>query len=248
MVLKGGLVVELRLARVGTTKDIDLNAKGTPEAILERLQDAGRLDLDDFLRYEVSVDTKHPEIECEGMVYQGHRFQARAMLAGKVYGNPFGIDVAFGDPMFGAAEQIQGSDFLGFAGIEPVEYTVYPLETHIAEQLHAYTMPRDRINSRVKDLPDMALLGSVRAIRASYLRSAIEGTFSHRNTHDIPLAIPDPPAIWKPVYQEMQESDGLPWNDIDDLVEAVRAFIEPVLMKEQGMWNPESWRWESEAD
>jgi len=248
MVLKGGLVVELRLTQARTTKDIDLNAKGDPKAILERLQNAGRLDLDDFLRYEVSVDTKHPDIEGEGMIYQGHRFQARAMLAGKVYGNQFGIDVAFGDPMFGAAEQIQGSNFLSFAGIAPVEYAVYPLETHIAEKLHAYTMPRDRVNSRVKDLPDMALLASVRAIRASDLRSAIERTFSHRKTHGIPLAIPDPPTIWKPVYQEMQESDGLPWKDIDELVKAVRAFIEPVLMKEQGMWNSESWHWKSETD
>lgn len=244
MILKGGLVVELRLARARTTKDIDLNAQGDPTATLEKLQEAGRLDKDDFLRYEVTADRKHPDIEGEGMIYQGHRFQARAMLAGKLYGDPFGIDVAFGDPMFGEQEKVRGSDFLSFAGINPIDYAVYPLETHIAEKLHAYTMPRIRPNSRVKDLPDLALLGKVRSIDSSDLYAAIQKTFTHRKTHDIPGAIPDPPDIWEPVYARLQASDGLPWTDLDELVAAVRSFLEPVLLKEVGKWNPGAWQWE----
>ena len=37
----------------------------------------------------------------KGMQYEGVRFQAVCRLAGKLYGNPFGIDVAFGDPIAG---------------------------------------------------------------------------------------------------------------------------------------------------
>ena len=246
IVLKGGLVVELRLQRARTTKDIDLKVQGDSETMLDRLQEAGRLQLEDFLQYEIMVDKNHPDIEGEGMIYQGHRFQAKAMLAGKLYGDPFGIDVAFGEPIFGSLDKVQGSTFLKFAGIEPTEYTIYPLETHIAEKLHAYTMPRTHQNSRVKDLPDLALLGSVRPIKSSDLYEAIQQTFFHRKTHDIPGALPDPPAIWEPVYKRMQQNDGLPWTDLHVLTIAVRDFLDPVLLKESGLWNPTEWCWETD--
>jgi Nucleotidyl transferase AbiEii toxin, Type IV TA system len=42
--LKGGLVLELRLERARTTKDIDLRVTGSPENILAQLQEAGRLE------------------------------------------------------------------------------------------------------------------------------------------------------------------------------------------------------------
>jgi hypothetical protein len=32
------------------------------------------------------------------MQYEGLRFRAERRLAGKVYGQPFGVDVALGDP------------------------------------------------------------------------------------------------------------------------------------------------------
>lgn len=50
--LKGGLVLELRLERVRTTKDVDLRCVGTPERMLEELQAAGRLQLGDFMAGE----------------------------------------------------------------------------------------------------------------------------------------------------------------------------------------------------
>src|ERR1700676_4578317 len=42
ILLKGGLVLELRLERARTTKDIDLRLVGSPETVLARLQEAGR--------------------------------------------------------------------------------------------------------------------------------------------------------------------------------------------------------------
>jgi len=76
----------------------------------------------------------------------------------RVYGRPFGVDVAFGDPIHGEPEVIVAEDVLAFAGVAPPTLRVCPVETHIAEKLHAYTMPRARPNSRVKDLPDVALV------------------------------------------------------------------------------------------
>ncbi len=243
MVLKGGLVVELRLARARTTKDIDLQLDDAPHDVLARLQEVGRLDLGDFLRFEVQDDPRHPEIEAEGMLYQGRRYRARAMLAGKIYGSSFGVDVVFAEPMTGHVEEIGGSKLLEFAGVSPSTFRIYPLETHIAEKLHAYTMPRKRPNSRVKDLPDMALLATVRALDAAELRSAYEHTFQARGTHSIPRALPHPPVEWGPVYERMVMTDDLAWRTLDELFSAVATFLDPLLAGSEGRWDPERWCW-----
>ena len=54
--LKGGLVLELRLERARTTKDVDLRIMGAPEDVLPKLQEAGRRDLGDFMLFEVGPD------------------------------------------------------------------------------------------------------------------------------------------------------------------------------------------------
>jgi predicted nucleotidyltransferase component of viral defense system len=151
MTLKGGLVLELRLERARTTKDVDLRMTGSSENLLEKLQQAGRLDLRDFMIFQIRRDEDQPELRNDGMQYDGLRFRAECRLAGKPYGHPFGVDVAFGDPMLGEPEAQVAEDLLGFAGIAPPTLRLYPIETHVAEKLHAYTMPRARPNTRVKD-------------------------------------------------------------------------------------------------
>lgn len=91
--LKGGLVLERRLERARTTKDIDLRLVGSPDDVLAKLQEAGRKNLGDFMAFEVGPDNDHPEIQNDGMQYDGLRFRAECKLAGKVYGQPFGVDV-----------------------------------------------------------------------------------------------------------------------------------------------------------
>ena len=243
VILKGAIVLELRLERARTTKDLDLRMLGDPDDVLATLQEAGRLDLGDFLRFEVQEDRRHPEIDAEGMVYQGRRYRARGLLAAKIYGSSFGVDVAFAEPMAGEVEEVEGSRFLAFAGVEPAIFRIYPLDAHIAEKLHAYTMPRLRPNSGVKDLPDIALLGTARVLDASCLRMAIERTFTHRGTHAVPFAVPHPPASWAPVYERMARTDRLSWPSLDELRKAVAAFLDPVLSGGEGQWDPGTWRW-----
>src|SRR5258708_19173346 len=76
VLLKGGLVLELRLERARTTKDVDLRLTGSPDTVLVRLQEAGRRNLHDFMVFEVSRDAEHPEIQNDGMQYEGLRFRA----------------------------------------------------------------------------------------------------------------------------------------------------------------------------
>lgn len=72
---------------------------GSPDSVLPKLQQAGRLDLGDFMAFEVVADGEHPAMLNEALHYDGLRFRAECKLAGKIYGQPFGVDVAFGDPI-----------------------------------------------------------------------------------------------------------------------------------------------------
>ena len=88
----------------------------------------------------------------------------------------------------------------------------YPIETHIAEKLHAYTRPPTRAgreNSQVRDLPDLALLASTRAIEAVGLRSALATTFAFRATHAVAGSVPSPPPSWSVPYGVIAEERRL---------------------------------------
>lgn len=242
-VLKGGMVMELRLERARATKDVDLRLNVRANEILDRLQAAGRSDLLDFLSFEVRSDAAHPVIEADGLLYEGQRFRAEARLAGRVYGSAFGVDIAIAEPLVGHPQEIEGSDVLAFVGVPRPRFAAYPVSTHIAEKLHAYTLPRPRPNSRVKDLPDIALLAGSAAIDATELVAAIEATFANRGTHPVPATFYDPPGGWAPVYSRMASEEGLDWADLAQLVGAVRSFLDPVLAGRPGVWNPAEWAW-----
>jgi hypothetical protein len=242
-VLKGGVALELRLTTARATKDIDLRLTGRPDEALARLTVAGRRDAGDFLSYRVVPDPHHPELEADGMQYEGFRFRCEAELGGQRYADPFGVDVAFAEPIHGEPEPVTGRDVLSFAGIEAPEFLVYPAATHLAEKLHAYTLPRPRPNSRVKDLPDLALLGTLQPFEAVTLRSAIERTFGHRATHALPTAVPKPPLEWAERYPYLARENRLPWATLDALVSAVESFLNPVLAGLTGRWDPQGWRW-----
>ena len=243
VILKGGIVVEHRVERARTTKDIDLRLVGPSADVPERLKRAAALDLADFMLFSVAPDAEHPQITNEGMIYEGQRYRVDCKLAGKPYGQPFGLDVAFADPIFGEPDIVIASDLLGFAGIAPPELRLYPLETHIAEKLHAYTLPRTRPNSRVKDLPDIALLASVRQVEAKLLRAALEQTFGSRKLQPLPPALPAPPPAWAAPYARIVAEDELPWPNLAALTRAVEAFLDPVLGGVPGTWSPEAWAW-----
>jgi hypothetical protein len=245
VILKGGLVLELRLERARTTKDIDLRMIGSADGVLDQLQEAGQLDLGDFMRFEVRVDPKHPDIRNEGMPYDGFRFRAECGLAGAIYGRPFGVDVAFGDPIVGKPDWGHGEDLLAFAGIAPPRLRLYPIVSHIAEKLHALTLPRQRPNSRVRDLPDLALLATASSVEGAELRLALKKTFDFRQTHPLPQTVPPPPPFWDTPYAKMAEADGLAWPSLQMVFEAVTAFLDPVLGSATiGTWNPTAWRWD----
>jgi hypothetical protein len=241
LVLKGGLVLDLRVARARATRDVDLRAVGEVEDIMATLQRAGQLDLGDYIRFTVEPDREHPTIEGDGVVYGGRRFRVRSSLAGRAYAAPFGVDIVIGGPVTGDVEVVAGRPFLAFADIVPAQVRLVPIEQHIAEKLHAMTMPRTSENSRVRDLPDLLMLGSIRPLAAELVRLAIRSTFEFRATHPVPGRVPAPPATWANKYSAMAAEIELSWPSLDAAGLAVGAFLDPVLAGGSGTWNPTAW-------
>ena len=246
IIVKGGLALELRLERARTTRDIDLAVFGKIDELLERLQAAGQLDLHDFMSFEVATDG---DIDGDGVIYGGHHFKVHGKLGGQTYLH-FPIDVMFGGVMLGEASPIQFRDDLSFMGIAPPTVKLLPVQTHIAEKLHAYTIPRPTTNFRVRDLPDLALLATlVDGPSLLVIKEALALTFKARGTHSVPSAFPSPPASWEREYAALAEENDLPWRSLGEAYAAAKRFIEPVLTETtDASWNPTAWQWDAKRE
>jgi predicted nucleotidyltransferase component of viral defense system len=242
-VLKGGVALELLLAHARMTRDVDLAFYGSPEGLQFELLRAGQMDLGDFMTFEISPHSTSPTIEGLGVVYDGFRFQAEARLAGKIYGDRFGVDIAFGDRMAIAPSKFVAGDIFAFADLPPLSLQVYAREVHLAEKLHAYTLPRPTVNSRIKDLPDMVVLAASVVFHSDELRRAIAETFQHRASHPIPDVLPPPPERWANGYARMARENSLPWLTLDDVFQKASTFLNPILAGITGTWNPDTWSW-----
>ncbi|MCK8499031.1 nucleotidyl transferase AbiEii/AbiGii toxin family protein [Myxococcus fulvus] len=244
LIIKGGVALELRLARARTTKDVDVRLAGATPGLLEQLREAGRYDLGDRLRFEINPRAEgEATIEGDGIIYEGLRFKVEALLAGRTYGTVFPLDVALGDVLTGEVEDREGVDLFSFVGAPRSRVRIYPRETHVAEKLHAYTLPRSSPNSRVKDLVDIALLAEGESFEAKLLHRALSTTFDFRKSHPLPEVLPSPPGQWVKPYRTMAEDHGFHWANIDAVFEVARAFLEPVLRGEQGAWPKGSRSW-----
>ena len=103
------------------------------------------------------------------------------------------------------SDELAAPDLLDFAGIEPAHVLAAPLEQHLAEKLHAYTLryADDRPSSRPKDLIDKVLIADLASFEATRLREVINRLFAARATHSAPQEVPPPPADWSRPYRTL---------------------------------------------
>ena len=118
-------------------------------------------------------------------------------------------------------------DWLGFAGIESSRVLMIAREQQFAEKIHAYTLPRNAANSRVKDLVDLALLIGSGQLDKRRILEALRLTFERRKTHDLASLVP-PPADWQIPFQALAEECGLP-TDVTAAFARAQEFVEEVL-------------------
>jgi predicted nucleotidyltransferase component of viral defense system len=245
-VLKGALALDFRLGGASRpTKDIDLGRDDDEEAAIEDIAAAQRLRLDDFFTFMATRTDAFDEVD----EFQAIRFRVRAELAERVF-EQFVVDIGFTQGTL-KPDRVRTSDFLSFAGIEPLELPAIPLAQHLAEKVHAYTRsygPAARPSTRPKDLIDILLIADSQMLDATALREALRDTFEARAHQALPRSLPAPPPEWAPAYGRLAEEVGLE-PDLAAAFDRAAAFLDPVLSGEtHGNWDPAVSTWAASDD
>jgi hypothetical protein len=232
-VLKGGYALELVFDKARATIDIDLTLPGlgatdgeTNDIIREMLQQAAGTSLDDWFEFTVAA----PIMDLDAAPYGGARFPVEARMDARIFAR-FHLDVGVGDVVLQPVDLVECRDWLAFAGIARPSVRIIPREQQFAEKLHAYTLPRNTPNSRVKDLVDLALLVRAGELKSSIVNAAIDATFGRRATHAVPGHLNPPPAEWLNQFAELSES-CLAGASMGDAFEMVRSFCEHLAESE----------------
>lgn len=231
--LKGGYALELHFDTSRTTKDIDLVLKNhnivrrndTPiweiDFIKESLNAYLNKELNDFFTFVLTGEEK----SLDNTPYGGKRYSIESRIAGKRYVS-FHIDISVNDvskrPYF---ETIDGKDWIGFAGIPPVKCNILAAEEIFAEKFHAYTLPRDKENTRVRDIMDMYLLIDSKRIEPNRLIECMNNVFRRRKTHEIPENFPQPPISWEKRCNEIAKNCGINKN-IEEVFNFIKEYLE----------------------
>jgi hypothetical protein len=231
--LKGGYAMELRSKVSRSTVDIDLTLQRVPAGatessdtnrlVREMLQSAAGNPLGDWFEYTVGL----PIMDLIAAPYGGARYPVEARMDARIFAR-FHVDVGIGDVVMQPLETAACRDWLGFAGIQRPQVRMIPREQQFAEKIHAYTLPRNASNSRVKDLVDLALLIGSGGLDTQRILEALRLTFERRGTHDLPAGLAQPPVDWQTPFRALAEECGLP-TDIAVVFAGLQEYLEEVL-------------------
>ncbi|MFH1724043.1 MAG: nucleotidyl transferase AbiEii/AbiGii toxin family protein [Elusimicrobiota bacterium] len=228
-VLKGGYAMELRIKQARATRDIDLGMKRAPDSraseeiddvLRDRIQDVVERDPGDYFTFAIGKS----RMGLEAAPHGGSRYPVEAGMDGRPFVK-FHLDVAIGDPVIGPVQATKGRDWLGFAGIPAGSFPTLQAEQHLAEKIHAYTVPRQTPNSRVRDLLDMVLLVRTGKLSIPKVTAALHAVFDRRKTHPVPTALEPPPRDWSEPYRDLARSCGIE-EDIGTAFQEVLRFWE----------------------
>jgi hypothetical protein len=228
-VLKGGYALELRFKDARSTVDIDLTLERVTDTagdqnqiIREMLQSAADVALGDWFEFTVGPAS----MDLTAAPYGGARYPVEARMDERTFAR-FHVDAGVGDVVLGPPETTVCRDWLGFAGIEASRVRMIAREQQLAEKIHAYSLPRNAVNSGVKDLVDLALLIGSGELDKRRILEALRLTFERRGTHDLARLVP-PPADWQIPFQALAEECGI-LTDIAGVFARVQKFVEEVL-------------------
>lgn len=167
----------------------------------------------------------------ERETYAGLRIKCRVRLGSALI--PLQVDIGSGDSVFPPAERISYPTLLD---LPAPRILAYPKEATIAEKPHVI-VDRGLFNSRLKDYFDLWRLAQTHAFNGETLGTAIQATFSRRNT-----PVPDGPleglssefiddSTRQTQWNGFQRRVGLAPQPLAEVVLALRTFIEPLLSR-----------------
>lgn len=252
-VLKGGLL----LAAYGggdlsrPTEDIDFNGLGEGGSVeelramlVEVLSEPSPAD--DGVEFDLSSMTVAKDRT--GIVPGGKIVMAARVGSARVN---LRIDVGFGNPVTPGVKVIEFPSLL--SNVAPTPSTgAYPLETVIAEKVHAMAQ-FGVMNTRVKDYYDILLLSRSHAFEKDLLADAITNTFAHQRR----AVDPEMPGLgrgfveasasaWKKFTAKLRSDVPA---DLGEAVEEISAFLVPALesarsgVRDGSYWEPgEGWQ------
>ena len=235
-IVKGGYGLEVRYGmNARTTKDIDLSlpelsletmpVKGTIQKLWEDIQDAAARDVSDHFVIHIGA----PRQEFDAPPGGGARFPVEVLLDRRTFAK-FHLDVGVGDVVLGSPEWAKGEEFFAFAGISSARFRILPIAQQFAEKVHSYTLPRKGgFNSRVKDLVDLVLILDKDAPAPESVRPAIQATFDHRGTHDIPVTIPAAPPTWTSSFTAMAKQVNISETTVEGAIARVNEYWKGVF-------------------
>lgn len=239
-VVKGGYANQLRRpddARF--TEDLDLKIDAAIDTAPELLAAGFAVDVGDDFSYEVAASPS----PLEGPPGGGLRFVVVTRLAGTELVR-FKVDVSAADVVVGEFESYFSDPVLERLGFRRSRFPVYPINQHVAEKLHALTLPRDVENTRARDLVDLAWFMRHFTFRSEGLAIACIATFERRATHSWPPVIAVPPESWARPYAAWKAELDLADPTPAAAAASIRRLLEPVYFGVAGMqWDPAHQAW-----
>ena len=184
LVFKGGYVGVRVYNSPRYTTDLDAVVRGLPrDEAIERIKDAMAIDRGDgvWFQFESVADLKaQGDYGGIGLVFRGGLGEPPPKI---IKAQLIHIDIGVGDPVTPSPRNISTSFTIGEGSLT---WLVYPVETILAEKIHALVKLGSR-NSRAKDVYDVHLF--LPTANPASLREAIKATFGFRGDQQ-------PPAIW----------------------------------------------------
>ena len=154
----------------------------------------------------------------------GWRFSVDARMANRTFAK-FRLDVVARAEEISETQRVPLPGVLAFAGLKTQEVEVVDPAQHFAEKLHAFTrFYGERPNSRVRDLPDLALLIEEGLEPNAELLAVVTHVFRERATHDLPMELPDPPAFWADSYLTLASGLDIGARTIEGAMAQLRPF------------------------
>lgn len=154
------------------------------------------------------------------------------------------VDVGFGNPVTPDAKLIEIPTILGNVAPRPV-IAAYPLETVVAEKLHAMVQ-FGLFNTRIKDYYDVWMLLRLHPFSGEQLARAIQTTFEHQQ-RQLPEQIDG-------LSQAFADRNEVTWtkfirqvapeitSSLHEVIDDINSFLAPVLDKVRGEnANPGDW-------
>lgn len=225
LVFKGGFVSMKVYASQRYTIDLDaLLLKANIEETLQQTKVAAQLDLDDgvWFKFEEQVD-----LETQGE-YGGFRQVYRAGIGPELKNlkkaQIVNFDLGIGDPVTPGPTKATTTALISG---EEISWSVYPIETMIAEKLHAL-ISLGAANSRSKDVYDLSIF--LPQAEPKTVAEALKKTFAFRST-DLPADFAD--AVSRLDTKALERGWNRAVASIQDAPKFQEAFAKVISLLEQ---------------